>query len=247
VLLDRAARENAHPDVLPDRPLCDIAIRIARMIREPTDPAALSGIDELRQSRLNRHQIGPTTHLVLLQHHKIEMLDALFPILPHPLDKCRIRNDVANVFVNERIPVVSPTSCMRQSPSQTKTCHSRTLSCPPQPATRTPFSPFGQYRFPRILAFGTFFRALAPHHDPQVTVRQTHRWFVQKVPPLQSSGRHSTCVKRLMQSSKQISSRVDFQHTAPRRREKGDSPEPFGGHSHVMLSSASLLRPRVEY
>jgi hypothetical protein len=56
VLLDRATRENAHPDVLPDRPLCDEAIRVARVIREPADPTALSCIDELRRRRLNRHQ-----------------------------------------------------------------------------------------------------------------------------------------------------------------------------------------------
>ncbi len=49
---------------------------------------------------------GRFTHLVLLQHHKVEMLDALFRIFPHPLDKRRIRNDVANILVNECIPFV---------------------------------------------------------------------------------------------------------------------------------------------
>jgi len=44
------------------------------------------------------------THLVLLQHHKIKMLDSLLRILPHPLDERRIRNDVTDVFIDERIP-----------------------------------------------------------------------------------------------------------------------------------------------
>jgi hypothetical protein len=34
------------------------------------------------------------------------MLDALFRIFSHALDKRRIRNDVANILVNERIPFV---------------------------------------------------------------------------------------------------------------------------------------------
>ena len=32
------------------------------------------------------------------------MLDALLRILPHPLDKRRIRNDVADIFIDERVP-----------------------------------------------------------------------------------------------------------------------------------------------
>jgi hypothetical protein len=48
VLLDRAVRENAHPNVLPDRPLGDVRIRVTGMIRETADPAALRCIDELR-------------------------------------------------------------------------------------------------------------------------------------------------------------------------------------------------------
>jgi len=67
---------------------------------------------------------------------------------------------------------------------------------------------------------------------------------------LQSPGRHSTCVKRLMQSSTQISSERPSAHRPqPQGYEKigRNSPKPFGGHSQVMLSSASRLRPRVEY
>jgi hypothetical protein len=51
VLLDRAIREDAHPDVLPDRPLCDIAVWVARVIGETTNATAFCGIDELRTSK----------------------------------------------------------------------------------------------------------------------------------------------------------------------------------------------------
>jgi hypothetical protein len=54
VLLDRAIREDAHPNVLPDRPLCDIAVWVARVIRETANASALCGIDELRTSNENR-------------------------------------------------------------------------------------------------------------------------------------------------------------------------------------------------
>ena len=47
VLFDRAIRENAHPDVLPDGPLCDVRVRVARVICETADPAALRCVDEL--------------------------------------------------------------------------------------------------------------------------------------------------------------------------------------------------------
>ena len=50
VLLDRAIRENAHPDVLPDRPLCDVAIRVARVICETADPTTLCRVDELQRA-----------------------------------------------------------------------------------------------------------------------------------------------------------------------------------------------------
>ena len=49
---------------------------------------------------------GLISHLILLQHHKVEMLDALFRIFSHTLDKRRIRDDVTNILVNERIPFV---------------------------------------------------------------------------------------------------------------------------------------------
>jgi hypothetical protein len=59
---------------------------------------------------------GCTTHLVLLQHHKVEMLDALFRVFSHALHKGRIRNDVTDVFVNERIPAAIPVRVKKNEP-----------------------------------------------------------------------------------------------------------------------------------
>jgi hypothetical protein len=64
------------------------------------------------------------------------MLNALFRILPHPLDKRRIRNDIADVFVDERVPG-APTS-INAAPRTTTT---RTLAYPLPHAAHTPFSP----------------------------------------------------------------------------------------------------------
>ena len=47
VLLDGAVREDAHADVLSDRPLRDIAIGIAAVVGETADTSALGSIDEL--------------------------------------------------------------------------------------------------------------------------------------------------------------------------------------------------------
>ena len=47
VLLDGTVREDAHADMLPDRPLRDIAIGIAAVVGETADTPALGSIDEL--------------------------------------------------------------------------------------------------------------------------------------------------------------------------------------------------------
>ena len=47
VLLYRAAGEYAHSNVLSDGPLCDVAVWVAGMVREPTDTTALCRVDEL--------------------------------------------------------------------------------------------------------------------------------------------------------------------------------------------------------
>ena len=69
------------------------------------------------------------------------MLDALFRVFSHALHKGRIRNNVTDVFVNERIPAAIP----RQSRKTNVTLYEKkiihTLTCLPPPEVRTPFSP----------------------------------------------------------------------------------------------------------
>ena len=44
------------------------------------------------------------THLVLLQHHEVEVLDAFLPVLPHPLSKGWLAYNIPNILVDETIP-----------------------------------------------------------------------------------------------------------------------------------------------
>ena len=44
------------------------------------------------------------THLILLQHHEIKMLDPLGCVVPHALLERRIANDITDVLVDESIP-----------------------------------------------------------------------------------------------------------------------------------------------
>jgi hypothetical protein len=71
------------------------------------------------------------------------MLDALFRIFSHPLHERRVRNDVANVLVNERIPApaAAPRIRVRTTAWVASRDCKRTLSCPRPPGARTPFSP----------------------------------------------------------------------------------------------------------
>jgi hypothetical protein len=96
VLFDCTIQENAHQDVLPNRPLCDIAVWVAGVIHKTTNPAALHCIDELRHagqgivctSPIWVRKWGDSAHLVHLQQHKVEMLDALYCIFSHLLHEC---------------------------------------------------------------------------------------------------------------------------------------------------------------
>ena len=79
------------------------------MVCESPDPAFLGGVDELHVARpclaLIEHQAAAKTHLVLLKHHKVEVLNPLFPIIPHPFLHGRRTKDIPNVFINKCIPV----------------------------------------------------------------------------------------------------------------------------------------------
>lgn len=61
VLLNGAVREDAHPDVLANCPLRDIAVRITTVVGEPTNASALRGVNKLQA----RNKI--TTHAIMLE------------------------------------------------------------------------------------------------------------------------------------------------------------------------------------
>lgn len=78
------------------------------MVGEPPDPTLFGRVDELRVVRTRlapmEGQAETETHLVLLEHHEIEMLDPFFPIFSHPFFHGRRTKDVPDVFINKRIP-----------------------------------------------------------------------------------------------------------------------------------------------
>lgn len=45
------------------------------------------------------------SHLVLLQHHEVEMFDPLSRILSHTFHEGRMTNHVADIFVYKGVPV----------------------------------------------------------------------------------------------------------------------------------------------
>lgn len=77
--------ENAHAQSVFYYPLGNVAVWIATVIRKSANITLLSRIDEL----------------VLLQHHKIKMFDAVVGVVAHTLQKGGLANYLAYVFVDE--------------------------------------------------------------------------------------------------------------------------------------------------
>ena len=79
------------------------------MVGESPDPAFLSRVDELHVAcpflALEKRRAATGTYLVLLEHHKVEVLNPLFPIIPHPFLHGRRTKDIPDVFINKRVPV----------------------------------------------------------------------------------------------------------------------------------------------
>ena len=75
------------------------------MIGEAPDAAALRRVDELGPSMSDMHpdHRRQATHLVLLQHHEVEVPYAFFCILSHSFEKCGVIDDVSHIFVDECI------------------------------------------------------------------------------------------------------------------------------------------------
>lgn len=47
------------------------------------------------------------SYLVFLKHHEVEVTDALFCVLPHSFEEGWLADDVANILVDECIPILS--------------------------------------------------------------------------------------------------------------------------------------------
>ena len=79
------------------------------MVCEPPDPTLLGRVDELHVAKTGLAPIEKraetVTHLILLEHHEVEMLDPLFSIISHPFFHGRRTKDVPNVFINKCIPI----------------------------------------------------------------------------------------------------------------------------------------------
>ena len=50
-------------------------------------------------------EITRIAHLVLLQHHEIEMSNALLGVLSHTLEEGRLADHVTQVFIDEGVPI----------------------------------------------------------------------------------------------------------------------------------------------
>jgi hypothetical protein len=85
VLLYIPFGENAHAQSIMYHPLGNVTVWIAAMIRKSADITFLSRVDEL----------------VLLQHHKVKMLDAVVGVVAHTFQKGGLANHLAYVFVDE--------------------------------------------------------------------------------------------------------------------------------------------------
>ena len=90
-------------------PLGYVAIGITTVISKSTDAPTLCCIDILICNHVNGclvvHQKRVRTHLVLLQHHEVEMSDALLRILSHTLHESRVTDNIAYVLIDECVSV----------------------------------------------------------------------------------------------------------------------------------------------
>ena len=76
------------------------------MIGEAPDAAALRRVDELgpSMSDMRPDHRQQATHLVLLQHHEVEVLNALLRVVPHTFLERRRVDHISDVLIDERIP-----------------------------------------------------------------------------------------------------------------------------------------------
>ena len=79
------------------------------MVCKSPDATLLGRVDELSAAgktvlapKVGQAKIG--THLILLEHHEVKVLNPLFPIFSHTFFHGRRTKDIPNVFINKRIP-----------------------------------------------------------------------------------------------------------------------------------------------
>lgn len=89
-----------------DYPSCNIAVWITAVVGKPAYTTLFGSIDELLTfSDILKH-LDSKFYLILLQHHKIKMFDALLSVFPHPFVKRRFIYNFSDIFINEIVSVV---------------------------------------------------------------------------------------------------------------------------------------------
>lgn len=84
---DVPLRKDTHPELFAHDPLVHVAIGIARVIAKPGEVALLGRVDEL----------------TLVERHEVEMLDALFVVLPHATSELRLVDHLSDVLEDELV------------------------------------------------------------------------------------------------------------------------------------------------
>lgn len=128
VLLNVPFREDAHPDILAHSPLGYVAVWATTVVGETTNATILRSIDELQRwvvlewvlLTVLRREIS--AHLVLLQHHEVKVPYTLRCIVPHAFLERNIANHVANVLVDESVPIVFRMSQTSASAAESCCC-----------------------------------------------------------------------------------------------------------------------------
>lgn len=86
-LLHIALSKDAHPHVFSDLPFGDVTVWVTAVINESGDASFFRCVEIL----------------VLLEHHEVEMRDALIVIAPHPFVEIFWIDDLSDVFVHKRL------------------------------------------------------------------------------------------------------------------------------------------------
>lgn len=113
VLLDVALCKDAHAHLAPHGPLRHDAVRVARVVQEPTFAALLRRVDKLSKAgsvsnlialpKRRKRRKKDSTYDILVERHEVKVLDTLLGILFDLPLKDGLPDDIANVLVHERV------------------------------------------------------------------------------------------------------------------------------------------------